>query len=43
MRDIGASITDISIHFPQDPYVFIAVEKRVFVFSMRSRAIRAAM
>lgn len=43
MSDIGAGITYIPIHFAQDSYVLIAVEERVFIFTVHARAAGATV
>lgn len=43
MGDVWPSITDVSIHLSQDPNVLVAVEERVLVLSVHSRATGPAM
>ena len=38
MGDVGPRIADVSVHFPHDTDVLVAVQKRVFVFALHAHA-----
>jgi len=43
MGDVGASVADVPIHLAHHPDVFIAVEERVLVLAVDTRATSASM
>lgn len=43
VSDIGASITDVSVHLAHDTNVLIAVEERVLLLSLHAHAAGAAV
>lgn len=43
VSNVGASVTDISVHLAHDTNVLIAIEERVFFLSLHAHAARAAV
>lgn len=43
VSNVGASVTDVSVHLAHDANVLIAVEKRVLFLSLRAHATGAAV
>ena len=43
VRDVGTSIAYVSIHLSHDTNVFVAVEKRILLLAVNSRATTATV